>query len=196
MSKQKRLIEIAKSYIGTKEIGGDNKGPQVEKFQKALGGPAVQQAWCVDFIHYCAKEVDSEQGGTPSALYKSQLVMDVWNKTDPSLRLSNPEPGCVMLWEHHKDGKRTGLGHAGIVTHVGVSVVDTIEGNTSDGSGINRDGDGVYSRQRSIASSPKSTMKVLGFIRIWPAETKISWLPDGPTLEEIEEKLKGIENEV
>src|ERR1051325_9953206 len=147
MSKQDRLIEVAKSYIGTKEVGGDNKGPQVEEFQKSLGGPAVQQSWCADFVHYCAKKVDEEQGGTPYALYKSQLVLDIWNKTDPALRLAAPEPGCMILWEHYKDGHKTGLGHAGIVTRVGVNnMVDTVEGNTSDGSGINRDGDGVYSR--------------------------------------------------
>lgn len=196
MSKQDRLIEIAKSYIGTKESGGDNKGPQVEEFQKALGGPAVQQSWCTDFIHYCAKKVDAEQGST-YALYPSQLVLEMWEKTDPSLRLVNPEPGCAILWEHYKDGHKTGLGHAGIVTRVGVGSVDTVEGNTSDGSGINRDGDGVYSRQRAIVSSATSTMKVLGFLRVWaPDAAKTSYLPEGPTLEEIEQKLKDIENDV
>lgn len=196
MSKQDRLIEVAKSYIGTKEIGGDNKGPQVEEFQKALGGPAVQQSWCADFVHFCAKKVDAEQGGTAYDLYPSQLVVEVWNKTDPSLRLANPEAGCMILWEHFKDGHATGLGHAGIVTRVAVGTVDTVEGNTSDGSGINRDGDGVYSRSRPIVSSATSTMKVLGFLRVWPQEAAVDYLPDGPSAEEIEEKLKGIENDV
>lgn len=196
MSKQDSLIEVAKSYIGTKESGGDNKGPQVEEFQKALGGPAVQQSWCADFVHFCAKKVDAEQGGTPYALYPSQLVLDVWNKTDQSLRLAAPEPGCMILWEHYKDGHKTGLGHAGIVTRVGVGQVDTVEGNTSDGSGINRDGDGVYSRQRAIVSSATSTMKVLGFLRVWAQEADSDLLPDGPTDAEIEEKLKAVENGV
>ena len=40
MNKQERLIEVAKSFIGTKESGGDNKGPQVEAFQKAQIGRA------------------------------------------------------------------------------------------------------------------------------------------------------------
>lgn len=195
MTKQQKLIQIASSYIGTKEVGGDNKGPQVEAFQKALGTPAVGQAWCMDFVHYCAKKVDADMGGTAYALYPSQSVVEVWNKTDQSLRLSRPEQGCAILWEHFKNGKRTGLGHAGIVTSIGVTTVDTVEGNTSDGSGINRDGDGVYSRQRSISSSSSSTMKVLGFLKLWK-EDKKSYLPEGPSLEEIEEKLKGIEDEV
>lgn len=193
MSKQQRLIEIAKSYIGTKEEGGDNKGPQVEEFQRAIGS-AVAESWCVSFIQYCVKKVDSEFGSN-NKLPQTELVMDLWNKS-PDLRLDKPEPGCLMLWEHYKDGKRTGLGHAGIVTRVAVTTVDTVEGNTSDGSGINRDGDGVYSRQRSINSSPTTTMKVLGFLRVWDADVKSSYLPDGPTLEEIEEKLKGIEDDV
>jgi hypothetical protein len=195
MSKQKRLVEVANSYIGVKETGGDNKGPQVEAFQKALGGPAVQQSWCTDFVHYCAKQVDSEEGGTPYALYPSQLVVEVWNKTDSSLRLSAPEPGCMILWEHYKDGHKTGLGHTGIVTRVGVDEVDTVEGNTSDGSGINRNGDGVYSRKRPITSSPTSTMRVLGFLGIWKSQSE-EQLPAEPTLEEIEEKLKGVEDDI
>lgn len=194
MSKQHRLVEIAKSYIGTKESGGDNKGPQVEEFQRAIGS-AVAESWCVSFIQYCVKKVDAELGGDANQLPQTELVMALWNN-GASLRIDNPEPGCLMLWEHYKDGKKTGLGHAGIVTRVGVGSVDTVEGNTSDGSGINRNGDGVYSRQRPIVSSQATTMKVLGFLRVWAPEVKQSFLPDGPTLEEIEEKLKGIENDV
>lgn len=196
MDKESKLIEVASSYVGTKEEGGDNKGPQVEEFQQTLGNPAVGQSWCADFIHYCAKKVDAELGGDEYVLYKSQLVLDIWNKTDAKFRLAKPEPGCAMLWEHLKDGKRTGLGHAGIVTSVsrdGSSVM-TVEGNTSDGSGINRNGDGCYARQRPTVSSANTTMRVLGWIKVWDNSPK-ELLPSGPTEDEINLKLEEIENQ-
>jgi hypothetical protein len=195
MDKSTKLIEIAKSYIGTKESGGDNKGPQVEEFQKAIG-KAESESWCVSFIQYCVKKVDAELGGEANKLSQTELVLKLWND-GKDLRIDKPEPGCLILWEHYKDGKRTGLGHAGIVTSVsrdGATVM-TVEGNTSDGSGIERNGDGVYARQRATVSSANSTMKVLGFMKPWVESEKRSLLPEGPTEEDINVKLEEIEKE-
>jgi len=196
MDKSTKLIEIAKSYIGTKESGGDNKGPQVEEFQKAIG-KAESESWCVSFVQHCVKKVDAELGGEANKLSQTELVLKLWND-GKELRIEKPEPGCLMLWEHYKDSKKTGLGHAGIVTsvsHDGTTVI-TVEGNTSDGSGIDRNGDGVYSRQRNVVSSTTSTMKVLGFMRPWVECKKQNLLPDGPTEDDINVKLEEIEKEI
>jgi uncharacterized protein (TIGR02594 family) len=195
MDKSTKLIEIAKSYIGTKESGGDNKGPQVEEFQKAIG-KAESESWCVSFVQYCVKKVDAELGGEANKLSQTELVLKLWND-GKDLRIDKPEPGCLILWEHYKDGKKTGLGHCGIVTSVSRDgkTVMTIEGNTSDGSGIERNGDGVYARQRAVVSSATSTMKVLGFMKVWVESEKKDLLPDDPTEEEINVKLEEIEKE-
>jgi hypothetical protein len=42
----------------------------------------------------------------------------------------------------------------------------SVEGNTSDGTGINRDGDGVYERMRHIVSGA-GVMRHLGFLDPW-----------------------------
>lgn len=196
MNKPTKLIEIAKTYIGTKEEGGDNKGPQVEEFQKAIG-KAEAESWCVSFIQYCVKKVDAELGGDENKLSQTELVLKLWND-GKDLRIDSPEAGCIMLWEHYKDGKKTGLGHAGIVTSVSKDgkTVMTVEGNTSDGSGIDRNGDGCYARQRNVASSATSTMKVLGFMKIWVESEKKDLLPDGPTEHDINVKLKEIEDQM
>ena len=187
MTKQEKLIEIAKTYVGTKEEGGDNKGPQVEEFQRAIG-KAEGEPWCVSFIQYCVKKVDAEMGGEENKLPQTEHVMTLW-RDGANLRIEKPEAGCVMLWEHYKDGKRTGLGHAGVVTKVSKDgkTVDTVEGNTSDGSGIDRNGDGCYARQRPTVSGANSTMKVLGWMRIWDPKEEL--LDKIITEEEINVKL-------
>lgn len=195
MNKQDKLIEIAKGYIGTKEDGGDNKGTQVEEFQKAVDGKAVQESWCLSFVQYCVKKTDKELGGNENKLANTEHVLTLWRNTPKELRLAQPEEGSIMCWEHYKNGVATGLGHCGVVSKVNRNgTVDTVEGNTSDGSGIVRNGDGVYARNRSITSSVNSTMKVLGWLKPWAEDKDL--LPNGPSDEEINVKLEDIEKEI
>lgn len=156
------LVEVAKRYIGTKESGGDNKGAQVEAFQKAVDGKAQGEAWCMAFVQFCINKVEEETNETlKSKIFKSEHCLTVWNKTPVEQRLKVPEPGCLIVWQFGK----TASGHVGIVTAVGPTKVDTIEGNTGDGQGVVREGDGVYARKRSRTGT--SDMKVLGFLRVF-----------------------------
>jgi uncharacterized protein (TIGR02594 family) len=160
MDANKRLIEVAKKYVGVKESGGDNKGPEVEKFQKAVDGKASGEAWCMCFVQYCIKEVEKEKN-IKSKVFSSEHVMTVWNNTPKELRLTKPEVGSIMIWSF----VGTASGHAGFVTKVGPTRVDTIEGNTGDGKGIVREGDGVYERNRSHTGDAK--MKVMGWLKVF-----------------------------
>jgi hypothetical protein len=54
----------------------------------------------------------------------------------------------------------------GIIKAVKDGMVTTIEGNTGDGAGVVREGDGVYVRERQMKVTSGS-MQVLGFIRVW-----------------------------
>jgi hypothetical protein len=68
----------------------------------------------------------------------------------------------------YKDGKATSSGHVGIV--VGVNSdgsILTVEGNTSPGDVVQREGDGVWLKQRRYLNEPKGTMQVKGFLRVW-----------------------------
>lgn len=156
-----RFIDIAKKYIGTKESGGDNKGRQVEEFQKAIDGKAQGEAWCMAFVQFCIKQVEKEDLTVNSKIFKSEHCLTVWNKTPESQRLKIPEVGCLILWQFGN----TSNGHVGVVTCVGPTRVDTIEGNTGEGKGIVREGDGVYERNRSRAGSEE--MKVLGYLKVF-----------------------------
>ena len=159
------LIPTAQKFVGVKEKTGNNDGPEIEMFQKFVDGVAQGEPYCCAFVQYCVGQVD-KQLGTKTVLFKTESCMTLWDKTPTKARLQAPERGCVVIWQFIKDGKPTTSGHAGIVTNVtSTNAFDTVEGNTSDGSGINREGDGVYARTRLTQGSP--TMKVVGFLRPW-----------------------------
>lgn len=160
MDSNKKLIEVAKKYIGVKESGGDNKGKEVEMFQKAVDGKAQGEAWCMAFVQFCINEVEKSDN-VKSKVFESEHVMTVWNKTPKEQRLDKPEVGCIILWNF----VGTSSGHAGFVEFVGKTKVDTIEGNTGDGAGIVREGDGVYLRKRSQTGDAK--MKVVGYLKVF-----------------------------
>ena len=152
------LIVEARKYIGTKEEG-TNAGVQVIEFQKAVNGKASRESWCMCFVQYLIKKIE-EKNSIVSPVFKSEHVQTVWAKTPIASRIDKPEPGCIICW---KFGETTN-GHAGIVEKVlPDGRLSTIEGNTSEGSEVVREGDGVYERNRSPVGS--EAMKVLGFIK-------------------------------
>lgn len=162
----KMLIDRATTFIGTTEHGGDNRGKNVEMFQKAVDGKASREAWCMCFVQHCIKEVMKNVDATKvkKSLFSSEHCMTVWNNTEPRYRLSKPQIGAIVIWQYYKDGKATASGHTGIVTGItadGKSMM-TIEGNTGPGGDIIREGDGVHKKVRTVQGS--TSMRVKGFI--------------------------------
>lgn len=161
----KKLIEIASKFIGVKEEGGDNKGKWVETFQKTVDGKAQGEAWCAGFTQYCVAEVAKLLKIKPT-LFKSEHCLTIWNNTPKEKRLKKPVEGCIVVWGMWVNGKQTASGHMGmVVAPKGTDAFISIEGNTSDGVAVNRNGDGVYKRTRLINS--KGQMRVVGFIDPW-----------------------------
>jgi uncharacterized protein (TIGR02594 family) len=150
------LILEARKWIGTTEVGGNNKGPSVEAFQKAVDGKAQGEPWCMAFVQFCVQKV------APSLLASSEHCLTVWNRTPREQRLEVPEPGCIMIWRH----KGTDQGHCGIVSGFDGVIISTIEGNTAPHRrDVEREGDGVYEVTRSMNGTP--TMDVVGWLRPW-----------------------------
>lgn len=157
------LLSLAQSFVGVTEKGGDNCGPEVEKFQKEVNGLASREAWCMCFVQFCLGEIE-RQYSVLSGVYSSEHCITVWNRTHHTYRtFSGPRPGDIAIWQFYKNGKATISGHTGFVLKVSGDKMTTIEGNTGPGGDIVREGDGVYQKVRSIKGS--ATMKVVGFIR-------------------------------
>ncbi len=165
--KLQRLISIAKTYVGTTS-DGVTPNPKISAFRETLGNPDSGQSWCMDFVMFCINQVETETS-TASYLFKSQSVLEVWNKSPKMTRLNAPIPGSIMIWQMWKDSNPTVFGHTGIVTTVSeIGFVDTIEGNTSapsDANQIDRQGNGVWVKKRTLKGSP--SMKVCGWLLPW-----------------------------
>jgi hypothetical protein len=166
------LIHEAERWAGIKEIGGDNRGQIVEMFQKAVDGKASGEPWCLGFVQFCVKQADrvadviADQCTPRNNLFQTEHCLTLWWNTPLEQRIE-AQPGAIVIW---KFGSTNG-GHAGIVTAVnGDGSIQTIEGNTGDGKGIVREGDGVYTRKRSAQGTEE--MRVMGFISAWPMEEK------------------------
>jgi hypothetical protein len=168
--KARILTHEAQRWIGVKEVGGDNSGQLVEMFQRSVDGKAQREAWCLSFIFYCIKQTDLLadslflQSLQPTTLKPTKHCMTLFRSSKNNL-LKTPEVGCIMLWEFVKKGKPTDQGHAEVVIEVHKDHVVTVGGNTSDGTGVNREGDGVYRRVRSVLGSP--SMAVRGYLKVW-----------------------------
>ena len=163
--KQKALILKVKSQIGVHEVGGNNSGAVVEMYQRVIG-KAEKEPWCCSFIQWCVREVDKAMS-SHTLLYATESTQMLWTKTPQVARLPKPEPGCVVVWTKFKGDLPLSIGHCGIV----VEVLDddwilTVEGNTSDSTGISREGDGVYMKRRS-SRILTGYMRTAGYLLPW-----------------------------
>lgn len=163
------LVGEATRWLNVREVGGANKGPQVEAFQKAVDGKAQGEPWCCCFVFFCIREtmfkymqLKAEVPG--HKLFESEHVLTVWTKSLHSQRIEKPEVGCLMVWNY----VGTYSGHIGVVVEVHTDHVITIEGNTGPGGSVGeivREGDGVYRKKRPLTQVGK--MKVCGYLRVW-----------------------------
>lgn len=171
--KERLLIHEAKRWVGVTEVGGNNRGQLVEIFQKAVDGIACGEPWCMGFAQYCISAVDRAYAAgfgepdscTRSLIHRSEHCLTVWNRSK-ELQLDKPKPGALCIWQKYKDGKPTSQGHVGVV--VGVNddgTILTVEGNTSAGDGVQREGDGVWLKRRKLTTD--GSMRVKGFLRVW-----------------------------
>lgn len=155
---------IAESYVGVMEIGGNNQGPEVEEFQKSVNGIADGQPWCMDFVQFCVKQVENNFNWA-ARIKRSESVISVWMGAEVYKRKALPSRGAIAIWQ--KIG--TAHGHCGIVVKVmnDGKTFETVEGNTSPGKTVEREGDGVYEKTRLLSSKSNvqlGTMRLLGFL--------------------------------
>lgn len=159
MEARNELLDIARRFIGVQETGA-NRGEMVERFQREVDGKACGEPWCMCFVQFCVAET-TRRTKVRSNLFRSESCMEVWNKTPVLMRRTKPEPGHIIIW------RRSGTlvqGHTGIVVGItSPAVYQTVEGNTSRGFGIEREGEGVYLKERTMQGTQLFTP--LGFLQ-------------------------------
>lgn len=162
------LIEEARRWVGVEEQG-NNSGQLIQIWQKTVDAKSVEEPWCMCFVQSQIKWIDivfnKAFGFTNfSKVFASEHCFTVWQKTPEVCRSKIPVPGSVAIWKQ-KDSTN---GHTGIVTSVNLAqkTFTSIEGNTSPGGGIVREGQGVYEKTRTMDG--QGNLLLLGFLVPWP----------------------------
>lgn len=121
-TKVQKLLAEARKHLGFHE-GSGNKNP----FSRALGRPP--EAWCADFVSYCAKKA-----GLHVNTASAQMVAEQIKKQGGWKGRHNPQPGDAVTFRW--DGSHGWADHVGMVERVfkrgGKTYIQTIEGNSSD----------------------------------------------------------------
>ena len=166
-----KLIAIATSQVGVREIGGNNRGDKIREYQSATELDPGAWHWCAAFVDWCIKEW----------LEDSQVVkwLNLKNRTPDEWRPKTALAYGLTAWAKNRpnttriftENDRAKLGdivtfdfsHVGFVLNDNGIWIETIEGNTNGkGERDSESGDGVWKKTRR-----KTLVKDL--IRIYPS---------------------------
>jgi hypothetical protein len=135
-----KAFAYAEDALGIREVGGNNRGPEVEAIIRSNGG-VPGEPWCGDFVAYCYLKAGAKSvvRAWAAVRYLAKLLAGV----------SRPRRGHVVIFS---------FDHTGMfdrwAPEYGAGKFLTIEGNTgkdgavSDSSG---GGDGVHRRLRHVS---------------------------------------------
>lgn len=159
-----RPHEEARRYVGKTEILG-NKGFTDSAFEaemreeKWLPG----YAWCMVFSRLVFVNCYPEKSDELRKLFVPGVLNTFRNLRDAAYPIGNlPQIDALVCWEQVKNGKKTGFGHAGIVSAVGSQSFKSIEGNTA-GSGVR---EGWIVAENVHILNRKGSLQLLGFVQI------------------------------
>lgn len=122
-------LEVCRGEIGNGEIGGNNRGPHVERYR---GGKRGNAPWCAA-LQYFALEQAANRLGCKPPFERTHLAkgfgdraakMGRWLRSD-----EQPQRGDWIVW--HRGKRLTRKGHIGIVADYKADSdqLRTIEGN-------------------------------------------------------------------
>ena len=164
---QKQIVDTAKKYVGITEIKG-NLGWTNDAFEEKMiaTGWGETQAWCAYFTELVfsevydplglAKDLDKYFSGSARRTLAKFAEAEGWETG------TVPVAGAVAIWKLVKGGKDKWQGHAGIVTKVLDSHMETVEGNTN--SGGSREGDVVAEKTRKYNFKVQNGLALEGFV--------------------------------
>jgi hypothetical protein len=129
------IIEFAERFVGLRETHGNNRSPEIDKWNKSAGS-YLGAPYCASFVSYVLRSLGID---APNSAWSPTMV------SRNRIPFSDIEQGDVFWLT---------ISHTGFIdnpryTSTGVS---TVEANTSPSSSLDakdRDGDGVYRKLRN-----------------------------------------------
>lgn len=154
-----KFIAIAKSKVGTKEVGGNNCGPEIKEFQKATFLAPGAWPWCAAFVCWCIREWLVKTPNAAEALGIKQDETIFWRpKTASAFGFIDWAKRSDIYITDEKELAKAGdlvvfdFSHIGIVSANQTPdspYIKTIEGNTNGkGERDSATGDGVWEKTR------------------------------------------------
>lgn len=155
------LVERAKSYIGTKERGGKNRGPEIDRFNRTVG-VALGSPWCLSFQYTVFEEVYADKLRQKNPLPRTAHCMTLYNMVRRgecpeliTMPATKAQPGDLLILDHGG-----GKGHVEmVVERLDDGMLVTVGGNTNRAG--SREGDGVYAGRYSMRNR-----KIAGCVRV------------------------------
>jgi len=143
MKQADQVIAIAKSQVGTTEVPVNKT-----KYGKWFGLDG--QPWCAMFVSWCF-----DQAGVIKLLSQSPKgyagceSFEAWAKDKGlTVPVAQVQAGDILLFDFNHSGKSEHTGLA-LGYNKNTHLIDTVEGNTSNGNGSQSNGDGVYLKHRA-----------------------------------------------
>lgn len=169
-----RLAAIARSQVGVKEVGGNNRGIKIREYQSSTNLAPAAWPWCAAFCCWAIeqwlkdKEVIKWLGLKTLAPSKwrprtaAAFGFVEWARKHPNTTTVLPESTTPQIG----DLAIFDFSHIGIVVAVGRGSFQCVEGNTNQkGTRDSDSGDGVWLKTR------KNSL-VRAFVRIHPSKLK------------------------
>jgi hypothetical protein len=169
-----KLVEIALSQVGVKEVGGNNKGLKIREYQSATSLKPAAWPWCAAFTSWIIREWLKDQE-VVKWLNLKVLTPEKWRpktaaafgyiewaKSRPATtkvfsEKAKPQVGDLVIFD---------FSHIGIVVKVGENNFQCVEGNTNQrGTRDSNSGDGVWLKTRTPSL-------VRNYIRINPSKVQ------------------------
>ena len=164
MNKFQNIADVAKSYLGQREISPNKifKDPVFTRKMESVGFYSGAP-WCLFFARLVWKEAGQYINKISASSYTTTKNNDV--KDDSRNWHTTPIVGAIAIFWTYKNNKYQGNGHGCVV----VDVVDsenysTVDGNTTDKGG--REGVMVAIRHRHLnkESWTKDGLRLMGFV--------------------------------
>ena len=174
-SPPEKLAKIALSQVGVKEVGGNNNGPQIRKYQGATTLKPASYPWCAAFTSWVVREWLKDKENV-EWLGLKVMTPEQWRpKTAAAfgyISWASERPATTKVLSSRAkpqvgDFAIFDFSHIGIVTKVlSDGRFQCVEGNTNGrGTRDSTSGDGVWLKTRSPSL-------VRNFVRINPSTVK------------------------
>jgi hypothetical protein len=162
-----KIVQVALSYVGQREIGRNNAGFENPEFQKKLAemGWHKGEAWCAYQGELIWKEAfghDHPQYALLDKLFSASAVSSWSNFVNSNVFKTGkvPKPGALAIFRHGDSWK----GHMTVVVpEITEKRFATVEGNSNNTGG--RDGDLSVKSSRPLSFDFKPDgLNLLGFV--------------------------------